>query len=215
MNPDVLAELDHVMTTTRAVRKRLDFDRTVSLDIILECLRIATHAPNARNEQDWRWVVVSDSALRRDIGSALVLPGGAPGRRTDQPIDQGISDSAAYLRAHLAEVPVLVFACMRGTIPPGANSRYMADFYASIIPAVWSFLLALRARGLGSVLTTEFLTHEPVMRSLLGIPDDVTPVVMTPVAYFRGEMRPPTRRRVEEVVYFDRWGNGPRSSDGR
>ena len=76
-------------------------------------------------------------------------------------------------------------------------------------PAVWSFQLALRARGLGSVLTTEFLTHEPVMRSLLGIPDDVTPVVMTPVAYFRGEMGPPPRRPVEEVVFFDRWGNSP------
>jgi nitroreductase len=184
----------------------LDFERAVPLDVVVECLRIATHAPNARNEQDWRWIVVADTNVRRDIATVLAKPGGTPGRRTDRGIDEGVVGSAAYLRAHIADVPVLVFACLRGVITAEANHRQRADFYASIIPAVWSFQLALRARGLGSVLTTEFLAHEEGVRRVLGIPNDVTPVIMTPVAYFRGEMGPPSRRPVEEVAYVDRWG---------
>ena len=201
-----LASVDHVLTTTRAVRRRLDVDRPVADSVIRECIEIATYAPSARNEQDWRWIVVIDRERRAKIAELWRRPGGDVGRTTGRPVDPKIVRANQELNARLERVPAFVLACILTRLAPSANDRVRADFYGSIIPAVWNLQLALRARGLGSVFTTSFLRHERAFMELLEIPDDVTPVVLLPVAYFKGELSRPPRDPVDEVIFWDSWG---------
>lgn len=202
--------VDEVLTTTRAVRKRLDLDRPVPLGIVLECLGLAIHAPTGGNAQDWHFVVVTDTegrqALARSyrVGAEAAL---ARRLRSSVEAERRVFASAWHLMERFASVPVHVVACKRGrppTDPAGA-----AGFYASIYPAVWSLLLALRSRGLGSTLTTAHLRDEPAAAEALGIPyDEVTQVALLPVAYTIGSrFRPAARRPVTEVVSVDRWGS--------
>jgi len=201
-----LASVDHVLTTTRAVRRRLDVDRPVAASVIRECIEIATYAPSARNEQDWRWIVVTDAERRARIAELWRMPGGDPGRTTGRPVDPRIVRANQELNTRLERVPAFVFACILTRIEADANDRIRADFYGSIIPAVWSLQLALRSRGLGTVFTTGFLRHERAFMDLLDIPEDVTPVVLLPVAYIRGELARPPRVSVDEVIFWERWG---------
>jgi nitroreductase len=201
-----LESVDHVLTTTRAVRRRLDVDRPVAASVIRECLEIATYAPNARNEQDWRWIVVTDPERRARIAELWRQAGGDIGRTTGRPVDPRIVRANQELNTHLERVPAFVFACILTRLRPDANDRVRADFYGSIIPAVWSLQLALRARGLGTVFTTGFLRHERAFMELLEIPDDVTPVVLLPVAYFTGELTRPPRVPVDDVIFWEGWG---------
>jgi nitroreductase len=207
-----LAVVDHLLTTTRAVRKRLDLARPVALDVIEECLRLAIQAPTGGNSQGWRWIVVTDPAKRAALaetyrkGWALYVAANAaaaPPVVSDQ--QRRVVDSATYLADHLHEVPVHVIPCVyrRGLM---GGSFADAGVYGSIYPAVWSFQLALRSRGLGSVLTTLHLPHEREAAALLGIPDGVVQVGLVPVAYFSGDdFKPAARRPVEEITYYDEW----------
>jgi nitroreductase len=201
-----LGSVDRVLATTRAVRRRLDLERPVSAATIRECIELATYAPNARNEQDWRWIVVTDPAQRAKVAELMRRPGGEAGRTTGRAVDPKIMSANQYMNERLERVPAFVFACILTRLGPDANDRVRADFYGSIIPAVWSFQLALRSRGLGSVFTTGFLRHERAFMDLLDIPDDVSPVVLIPVAYAKGELSRPARRPVDEVIFWERWG---------
>ena len=154
-----LTAIDHVLATTRSVRKRLDFDRPVPPEVIEECLRLAIQAPTGGNSQGWRWLVITDAEKRRalaelyrEIATPYLKAGlGDAGEVTAQ---QGrVIDSASYLSEHLHEVPVHVIPCLHGELDSLPNFA-AAGSYGSIIPAMWSFQLALRSRGLGSVLTT-------------------------------------------------------------
>jgi nitroreductase len=208
-----LAHTDRLLTTTRAVRRRLDLARPVEREVILECLRIATQAPSGANTQPGRWLVVDDPALRARVAEvyrrgfepyraaqveALVARGGDA--------DHPILRSSDHLAAHLHEVPVLVIPCLLTRLPETPSVADTAGFYGSILPAVWSFMLALRSRGLGSAFTTLHLQHEDEAASILGIPDTVTQVALIPVAYTTdGEFRPADRRPVDEVTYWNAW----------
>lgn len=218
-----LATVDRLLTTTRAVRKRLDLSRPVEREVVLDCLRLATQAPTGSNLQTWRWLVVTDPVKRRAIADAygrafqpyitLMTALGDP--NNEQMVK--VTDSASYLAEILPDVPVHVIPCslgrpdgtgVRGVPVQGWSNGFAAGFYGSIFPAVWSFMLALRSRGLGSVLTTLHLTFEEEVAGLLGIPDTVTQVGLIPVAYFTGDdFRPARRRRVEEITYWDEWKN--------
>jgi len=155
---------DEVLTTTRAVRKRLDFDRPVEREVVEECLDIAVQAPTASNGQGYHWVVVTDPEIKKPIAEhyrnnfeMFYGDGGGPSPypeddpRTDR-LD-AVVDSAAYLARRLHEVPVWVIPCLEGR-PDGAPAGMQASYWGSLIPAVWSFMLALRSRGLGSAYTT-------------------------------------------------------------
>ncbi len=199
-----LATVDHLLSTTRAVRKRLDLTRTVPLEMIEECLRLAVQAPTGSNRQGWRWLVVTDAdtragladLYRRSFGPYLER-GPRSGRRTR------VADSAVWLADHLHEVPVHVIPCIEDYTKGQAH----AGVFGSIYPAVWSFQLALRSRGLGSVLTTLHLVYEREAAELLGVPDGVLQVGLVPVAYFTGDDFKPARRRpVEQLTYWDQWG---------
>jgi nitroreductase len=203
---------DHLLSTTRAVRKRLDLDRPVSREVILECLRLATQAPTASNEQTWRWMVVTDADKRRAIadhyreGGRAYLESAAT-KASGQ--TRRVYESALYLTEILHRVPVHVIACVEGRFD-GAPNLLAASSYGSILPAAWSFQLALRARGLGSVWTTLHLFREKEVAALLGIPETVTQVALFPVAYTTGgDFSPAKRPPVETVTYWDTWGVHP------
>lgn len=208
MNFD-LDQVDALLSTTRAVRKRLDLTRPVPDDVLLECLRLAIQAPTGSNTQTWRWLIVRDPAKKAELARMYREAGGEYLRKRASAEQVGtqmarVMDSSAYLAEHLAEVPVMVVPCVLGR--PGEKGWDPAALYGSIVPAMWSFQLALRSRGLGTCYTTLHLQREDEARELLGIPEGVTQAGLLPVAYtVGGDFKPATRRPVEEITYLDSW----------
>ncbi len=203
-------DLDEVLSTTRAIRKRLDLDRPVDREVVLECLRLAVQAPTGSNAQTWRWLVVTDPGLRRQLAD-LYNEGGLDyltkaAEDAMDPQTKRVYESALHLTEILAQVPVLVIPCIERRMD-GQPTVAVASAYGSILPAAWSFLLALRSRGLGSVWTTLHLWKEKEAAELLGIPDTITQVAMFPVAHITGDtLGPAERPPVEGITYWDRWG---------
>lgn len=200
-----LSTVDRLLTTTRAVRKRLDLSRPVPLGVIIECLNIAIQAPTGNNAQTWRWIVVVDPEIRRGLADLYQNPS-RPLTTTEPPTpdtaqQRRVSESAAYLSGHVQDVPALVVPCV-------LDAGGAAGWAPSIYPAVWSFQLALRSRGLGSVITTVHLYRQAEAAELLGVPDGYVQACLLPVAYYTGDgFKPAARRPIEEVTFLDRWGN--------
>jgi nitroreductase len=196
---------DEVLTTTRAVRKRLDLTRPVEREVIADCLRIALQAPTGSNRQDWQFVVVTDGA-RRDALAAIYRRAFDRYRRSGTAAQGRVLDSATYLAEHLHEVPVHLVPCLSGRWD-GADIHVHAGRFGSILPAVWSFMLAARERGLGSAWTTLHLAYEREAADVLGIPyDRVTQCALIPVAYAVGtDFSPAPRAALEGVVHWDGW----------
>ena len=205
-----IASTDELLTTTRAVRRRLDLTRPVSRDVILECVRIAMQAPTASNAQDWRWLVIADAEKRaaiadlyRSIGAKYLAHAAAT---ESDPQTRRVYRSAHDLTETLAEVPVHVIPCLQHRFDE-RDRVVAASAWASIIPAAWSFLLALRSRGLGSVWTTMHLAKEQEVAKLLGIPGTVTQAALFPVAYTIGtDFRPAARPPAETITFWNTWG---------
>jgi len=207
-----LAQTDKLLTTTRSVRKRLDFTRPVERDVVLECIDIALQAPSGGNSQPWRWLVVDDPAVKERLAAiyrkahdpymAANRKAAAEAGVTDR---VAIMDSSTYLSDHMGEVPVMVIPCLLGRVD-GASGVDAAGFFGSILPAAWSFMLALRSRGLGSAWTTLHLVYEKEAAEVLGIPDTVTQCALLPVAYYTGDdFKPATRQPVTKVTYINGW----------
>jgi nitroreductase len=212
-----LATVDHLLTTTRSVRKRLDFSRPVPAALVQRCIEIALQAPTGSNAQGWAFVVVTDAAKRRALADlyrqAFQFYVENPDFRATYAAEDlrakqmpRILDSATHLAAHLHEAPVHVIPCVRSRVEQ-AGVVGQASVYGSILPAAWSFMLAARARGLGSAWTTLHLVFEKEAAQILGIPDDVTQTALLPVAYFTGsDFKPARRVDPERVVHWDAWG---------
>ena len=206
-----IASVDELLTTTRAVRKRLDLTRPVDRGVILECVRLAMQAPTASNAQDWRWLVITDADKRaaiaeiyRSIGAEYLALAAAG---ASDPQTQRVYQSALGLTETLAQVPVHVIPCLESRFD-GSNLLIAASAWASIIPAGWSFLLALRSRGLGSVWTTMHLAKEQEVAEILEIPDTVTQAALFPVAYTIGtDFRPAARPPAEQITFWNTWGD--------
>jgi nitroreductase len=205
-----IASVDELLTTTRAVRRRLDLDRPVGRDVILDCIRLAMQAPTASNAQDWRWLVVMDPDKRSAIAEIYRRVGAEylayAAKDASDPQTARVYASALALTDTLGRVPVHVIPCLDNRID-NSNMLTAASAWASIIPAGWSFLLALRSRGLGSVWTTMHLAREQEVAELLGIPPTATQAALFPVAYTIGtDFRPAVRPPAETVTYWDTWG---------
>jgi nitroreductase len=196
---------DELLTTTRSVRKRLDLTRTVPLELVRECLEIATQAPSGGNTQQWHWIVITDPELRGQVGD-YYQRSTEPYLAASQPADaagQRIKDSAAYLGQHMGEVPVLVLGCIE-VADPRLTGGNQAGLWGSLLPAAWSYMLACRSRGLGTAWTTLHLRYEKEVAELLGIPDNVRQGVLIPTAYYTGEtFRPGPRRPLP--LHENRW----------
>jgi len=212
MNFD-LAMTDELLATTRAVRKGLDLDRPVPREVILERLALAVQAPTATNSQTWRWIVVDDAGKRKALAELYRSAGGAYfAHAKDAAIKRGdaqtgrVYDSATWLAENLEKVPVFVIACVEGRPPADAPALMLASLYASIYPAVWSFQLALRARGLGSTLTTLHLMREQEAARLLGLPDTVMQAALLPVGYTRrSDFKRAARPPLDTITHWNGW----------
>lgn len=207
-----VAETDRLLSTTRSVRRRLDPARPVPREVLLDCVRLAVQAPTGGNAQSWRWLLIDDAATKTDLADIYRRMAErylASYRSEGMSLQtQRVLGSAEYLVRVLHEVPVLVVPCIKGRLAD-ASPMSAASFYGSILPAVWSFQLALRSRGMGSCFTTLHLAHEAEARDLLGIPADVTQVALLPVAYTTGDdFSPAQRGPVEHITYWNRW-KGP------
>lgn len=209
--PFDLAITDKLLTTTRAVRKRLDLERPVERQVLLDCIDIAQQSPTGSNRMRWHWVVITDEQKRRGLGqiywdsSEEYFNAEQPDADFDQAQTDRVRSSARYLRAVMGQAPALVIPCVAGR-PEAMPLAGIASLYGSIVPATWSFMLALRARGLGTCYTTLHLNLAERAAELLNIPDDYTQVALLPVAYTKGtEFKPVRRPNVEEIVSFDSW----------
>ena len=214
-----LEQIDTLLSTTRAVRRRLDFTREVPDEVLLRCIDLAEQAPSGGNVTSRRWLVIRDpdtkarlAALYRDAGGRGLIETAERLHSSAQARERVVT-SAAYLAQHLERVPVLVLVTIWGT-HDGSGRPGLFD---SVLQAAWSFCLALRARGLGSAWTTLHLGRAQEVADLLGIPDGVTQVVLLPVAYTHGtDFTPATRRPASAITWFDRWGDtNAHPRDGR
>jgi nitroreductase len=209
--------VDEVLTTTRSVRKRLDFEKPVSRELLMECLELALQAPTGSNAQGWQWVFVTDPDKKKAIAdiylanarSYLSMPGPeypeGDTRAERMPL---VRDSATYLAEHMHEAPVLLIPCLEGRVDQ-APLGLSASFWASLFPAIWSFCLALRSRGLGSCWTTLHLLNdgEKQAAEVLGIPyDKYSQGALLPIAYTKGtDFKPAKRLPADAVTHWDSW----------
>lgn len=209
---------DELLSTTRAVRKRLDLERPVDPALIDECIELAAQAPTGSNAQGWHFVVVTDPDVRSALadmyrsGFAMFYgdrDAAIAGMPQDDPTylatQHRVVDSAAYLAERLQDVPVLLIPCIEGRVESGPIALHAA-VWGSLLPAVWSFCLAARTRGLGTCWTTLHLVHEREAAELLGLPDNVMQGALIPVAHTLGtDFKPGPRRDLDRIVHRDRW----------
>jgi nitroreductase len=209
---------DEVLTTTRAVRKRLDFDRPVEREVVEECLQIALQAPTGSNSQGWHWVMVTDPAKKQGLADiyAKNFEGYAkfaqsntyePGDLRYEQRDR-VTSSAMYLTENFHRVPVIMVPCLMGRLD-NASVMQGASAWGSLLPAVWSFMLAARERGLGTAWTTIHLIGdgEREAAEILGIPfDSVTQAGLFPIAYTIGtDFKPAKRLPLDPILHWDQW----------
>ncbi len=208
---------DEVLTSTRSVRKRLDFDKPVERSIVEECLEIALQAPTGSNTQGWHWVVVEDQAkkdaiaaiykanfaLYRSMPPPEYAAGDTRGERRDMVID-----SASFLAENFQRAPLMLIPCIWGRLD-GVAAVVGAGAWGSLLPAVWSFMLALRERALGSAWTTIHMIGDGEQRvaDLLDIPfDKVQQGGLFPIAYTIGtDFKPAKRQPLAGILHWDTW----------
>jgi nitroreductase len=209
---------DELLSTTRAVRKRLDLERPVDPALVRECIELAAQAPTGSNAQGWHFVVVTDPDKRAQLAewyrnAFLMFYGDPEARVAELPQDdpdyvattKRVIDSATYLADHLAEVPVHVIPVIEGRVENGPVALHAA-IWGSLLPAVWNFCLAARARGLGTCWTTLHLVHEAEAAKLLGIPDNFMQGALIPLAHTKGtDFKPGARRDLSRIIHFDTW----------
>jgi nitroreductase len=204
-----LDQVDHLLSTTRAVRRRLDLDRSVPDELLLRCIDLAEQAPSGGNQTNRRWLVIRDpetksrlADLYREVGVPFLRSVAAMAEGMEGPEPQ-VFGSSLYLAENLERVPVLVVVTIQG-LHDGSGRP---GLYDSVLQSAWSFCLAARSRGLGTAWTTLHLNRATETAELLGIPDDFTQVVLFPVAWTTGgEFKPVARRPAAEITYFDQWG---------
>lgn len=207
---------DHLLATTRAVRKRLDFERPVPRELLLECLELAVQAPTGGNRQEWQFLFITEPD-RKQVVADWYGKSYDRYRQTQPPVytdddvrsrqREKVVSSSDYLRRRLHESPVMLIPLYRGRLPETATVQMDAGFYGSILPATWSFMLAARARGLGTVWTTLHLKYEREVAEALGIPyEEFTQVALIPIAYYTGEdFKPSPKLPLESVTHWEAW----------
>jgi nitroreductase len=198
------------------VRKRLNLERPVPLELIRECLEIALQAPSGANRQRWNWVVVVDPERRKRIGEIYreraanyaASDGYVSNLHADDPnrskVQQRVGSSTEWLAERMGDVPVLIIPCLKAGRELRAGNQ--ASLWASLLPATWSYMLAARARGLGTAWTTLHLGREKEVAELLGLPPGIHQAAIIPTAYYTGEtFKPAPREPLDKVLHIDTW----------
>ncbi|HJQ48298.1 MAG TPA: nitroreductase family protein [Amycolatopsis sp.] len=208
---------EELLTTTRTVRKRLDLDRPVPRDLVEQAITLALQAPSGSNRQGWHWIVLTDPDLRAQVGElyrrsfrAYREAGETPEQRyPDDAARAGtqhrVLSSADYLAERMGDVPVLVIPAIEvpgGDLPAGNQ----AALWGSILPAVWSYMLAARTLGLGTAYTSLHLAYEREAAEILGLPSEIRQAALIPTAFYTGDTFKPARRQpLSEVLHYDKW----------
>ncbi len=199
---------DELLSTTRAVRKRLDLDRPVPLEVVREALAVALQAPSGSNLQHWHWIVLTDPDVKTRVADFYKRSYASYRQARPKPVtatDARIAASADYLSEVMAQVPVLVIAAI-SVGEAGLPEGNQAGLWGSLLPAAWSFALALRARSLGTTWTTLHLPYEREVAEVLNLPPHVRQGVLLPVAYTKGTgFKPGPRSDLDAVLHVDRW----------
>ncbi len=211
---------DELLSTTRAVRKRLDFDRPVADDVVRECVSMAMQSPSGSNAMTMQFVVVRDEAKRKALGEiyrqcygiyssmdGVYIRSIDKGEADANAQQQRSADSADFLGEHMGDAPVLVIPCTIGGRLDGAPAMMAASMTANVIPAMWSFMLAARARGLGTCWTTVHLMMEQAAADVLGIPfEQVQQICLSPLAHTKGtDFKPAARPPADSIIHWDQW----------
>jgi nitroreductase len=207
--------VDELLTTTRSVRKRLDFEKPVPREVLMECLELALQAPTGSNAQRWQWVFVEDADKKKALAEIYrtnatpYLDGPKPEYGDERDAQRPrVADSARYLNDHMHEAPVMLIPCLEGR-PDNVPAGMSGSFWGSLLPAVWSFMLALRSRGLGSAWTTLHLVGDGERQAaeVLGIPfDEYSQGGLFPIAYTKGtDFRPAKRLPAEQITHWNNW----------
>ena len=199
---------DELLSTTRAVRKRLDLDRPVPLEVVREALAVALQAPSGSNSQRWHWIVLTDPDVKARVAEFYrrsYLPYRQAKPTPVTAAQERLAASSDYLSEVMAQVPVLVIAAI--TVgAAGLPEGNQAGVWGSLLPAAWSLALALRARGLGTAWTTLHLNYEREVAEVLGVPADVRQGVLLPVAYTKGtDFKPGPRADLDAVLHVNGW----------
>jgi len=215
---------DELLTTTRSVRKRLDFSRPVELELLRECLEIAVQAPTGGNRQTWHFILVTNRQKIQALGE-IYRKGWAIYTQVQQQTYANlaqskrmtpdriatlgrVADSASYLAEHMHEVPAMLIPCGFGRADiDGRPTAAQAGWWGSLLPAAWSFMLAARARGLGTCWTTIHLYYEQEAAEVLGIPyEKIVQAAIIPVAYTLGsDFKPGARVPLDDILHWDKW----------
>ncbi|MBW2420614.1 MAG: nitroreductase family protein [Deltaproteobacteria bacterium] len=200
--PFDLGSVDLVLSTTRSVRRRIDFERPVERELLERCIELATQAPTGVIAESWRFLIVTDPARKAAVAEIY--------RRALETFVEArgveVKPAQRALAERLHEMPALILVCAEGRLLTN-SAPLQVGFYGSILPAAWSLMLALRARGIGSTWTSLHLLDESETARVLGIPENVTQTVLLPVGYTLGAVLKPARRRPpREVIYWDEWG---------
>lgn len=211
---------DELLSTTRAVRKRLDFSRPVPDDLLRECVAAAMQSPSGSNNMTMQFVIVRDEAKRKAIGEVYrqcysiykTMDGIYVGSiDKGEPVAQAqqvrVADSADFLGEHMGDAPALLLACTAGARVDGAPAMMAASMLGNVLPATWSFMLAARARGLGTAWTTVHLMMEQQVADIVGIPfESVQQVCLSPIAYTLGtDFKPAGRPAPDTIIHWDQW----------
>jgi nitroreductase len=211
-----LDTVDELLTTTRSVRKRLDLNRDVDPAVIQHCLELAIQAPTGSGIPRYHFLVITDANARAQLGEVYRRAFNAIWEQRADEVGQRVEarnkGSFDYLAEHLHEVPVHVIPCVE-MLPGTTRSASAGGELTSILPATWSFMLALRARGIGTTLTTIHTMYEEEVAEMLGVPEHIRQVALLPVAHFTGERFKPARRApARERTYWGQWGRTADSS---
>lgn len=213
-------DADQLLSTTRAVRKRLDFSRPVDDQVIRECVEVAMQSPSGSNNMTMQFVIVRDAVKRAAIGEiyrqcyeiyrsldGVYIGSIDKGGDAENQQQQRSAASADYLAEHMGDAPVLVLACNKGSRVEGAPAMMTASMMGNVLPAMWSFMLAARARGLGTAWTTVHLMMEQQVADVLGIPfESVQQACLSPLAYTVGtDFSPAKRPPADSIIHWDGW----------
>ncbi|MFN8021853.1 MAG: nitroreductase family protein [Acidimicrobiales bacterium] len=211
---------DELLSTTRAVRKRLDFDRPVPDEVIRECVELAMQSPSGSNNMTMQFVVVRDEAKRKAIGEVyrqcysmyqtmdgVYIRTIDKGEESANAQQQRSADSADFLGEHMGDAPALIIPCNAGGRLDSMPAMVTASMAANVMPAMWSFMLAARARGLGTCWTTVHLFMEQAVADIVGIPfDSVQQICLSPLAYTKGtDFKPASRPAADSIIHWDQW----------
>jgi nitroreductase len=211
---------DQLLSTTRAVRKRLDFSRAVPDELIRECVSVAMQSPSGSNNMTMQFVIVKDPAKRKAIGDVykqcysiyqsmdgVYIRSIDKGEADANAQQQRSADSADYLGEHMGDAPALVIACNMGVRADGTPGMMTSSLMGNVLPAMWSFMLAARARGLGTAWTTVHLMMEQQVADILGIPfETVQQVCLSPLAFTKGtDFKAAARPSADSIIHWDKW----------